>query len=92
MAGFNVPIKSLTLNVQGLRCAKTRQALFRTFKLMRVDLIALQETYLLAEDKTSIEQEWKGPFHMSPATTKLYYHLVNGFYHPLLLLGVKLCL
>ena len=79
MAGFNVPIKSLTLNVQGLRCAKTRQALFRTFKLMRVDIIALQETYLLAEDKTSIEQEWKGPFHMSPATTKHSQGLLTLF-------------
>ena len=70
MASFNTSLKLLTLNVNGLRCTKTRQALFRTFKLMRLDVIALQETYLLLEDKTLIEQEWRGPFHMSPGTKR----------------------
>ena len=68
MANFNIPLRILTLNVQGLRKVKKRQALFRMFKLMKIDIVSLQETYLVAEDVEVIEREWKDIFHISPGT------------------------
>ena len=70
MASLNIPFSVLTLNVQGLRKLKTRKALFRTFKLMKIDIICLQETYLLNSDKECIEKEWAGKFHLSEGTNQ----------------------
>ena len=70
MASLNIPFSVLTLNVQGLRKLKTRKALFRTFKLMKIDIICLQETYLLNYDKECIEKEWAGKFHLSEGTNQ----------------------
>ena len=70
MASFNISLKTLTLNVQGLRKVKKRQALFRQFKLMNIDVICLQETYLVLDDIEFLEREWKGKFHISPGTKK----------------------
>ena len=69
----------LTLNVQGLRKFKTRRALFRYFKSSNLDVVALQETYLLNEDLEQIENEWDGTVHMSPATTKRSKGLLTLF-------------
>ena len=70
MASFNIPLNVLTLNTNNLRNAKTRKALFRTFKSMKVDIIALQETFLTNEDKFLIEKEWSGKFHLSEGTNR----------------------
>lgn len=61
-------LKVASLNVQGLRNPKKRNTLFRQFKKNKLDIIALQETYLLIEDKHLIEKAWDGPFHITEGT------------------------
>ena len=61
-------LKIASLNTQGLRNPKKLRTLFRQFKKNRFDIIALQETYLLLEDRLMIEREWEGPFHLTEGT------------------------
>ena len=70
MANLDIPFKCLTLNVQGMRNPKKRRALFRQFNLQNINIIALQETYLLDEDIEVIEKEWQGTFHLSQGTKR----------------------
>ena len=70
MANLDIPFKCLTLNVQGMRNPKKRKALFRQFNLQNINIIALQETYLLDEDIEVIEKEWQGTFHLSQGTKR----------------------
>lgn len=70
MASTDISLKVLTLNVQGLRKTKVRRALFRSFKSLDVDVIALQETYLIDSDYDTIQSEWNGTFHLSPGTNQ----------------------
>ena len=70
MANLGIKLKCLSLNVQGIRNPKKRKALFRTFKQLNIDVIALQETYLIDSDLHTIEKEWKGSMHLSPGSTR----------------------
>ena len=68
MANLDVNIKLLTLNVQGFRNRKTRQALFRSFRSSKIDVVALQDTHLTDDDIDTIRNEWNGQFHLSAGT------------------------
>ena len=70
MANLGISFKCLTLNVQGIRNPKKRRALFRQFNLLNINIIALQETYLLDEDIEAIEKEWQGTIHLSQGTKR----------------------
>ena len=70
MANIDISLKCLTLNVQGIRNAKKRSALFKTFKEMNINIIALQETYLVDEDFDLIKSEWQGICHLAQGTTR----------------------
>ena len=70
MANTGINLSFLTLNVQGLRNKKRRQALFRSFKLKNIDVIALQETHLTENETDIIRSEWNGIFHMSSDTSR----------------------
>ena len=61
-------LKIASFNAQGLRNAKRRNAIFRHFKKNNFDVIAIQESYLLLEDKELIAREWGGPFHITEGT------------------------
>ena len=65
MAGSGTRLNCLTLNVQGLRNPNVRKTLFRTFNKLKVDVICLQETYIIDSDLPTIEMEWKGTVHLS---------------------------
>ena len=45
-----------------------RKALFRKFIKENYKIIALQETYLLEDDKSVLQEEWQGEFHLVPGT------------------------
>ena len=65
-------LKILSLNVQGLRNNYKLKSVLRTLKQEKVDIVLLQETYLMEKDLPMIEKLWDGPIHfltMSP----LYY-------------------
>ena len=68
MANLDVELKFVTLNVQGIRNKKTRQALFRSFRCSKLDVISLQETHLTNDDLDTIRLEWNGQFHLSAGT------------------------
>ena len=57
MANSGINLSFLTLNVQGLRDKKKRQALFRSFRNRHIDVIALQETHLTEVDTDIIRSE-----------------------------------
>ena len=61
-------LKIATLNTQGLRKIKHRRALFHHFKRHNFDIIAVQEAYLLNEDRHFINSEWSGSFHLVGGT------------------------
>ena len=67
---FEDKIDILTMNVQGLRNAKKRKSLFRQFKQSKCDIVALQETYIMEEDRELIEREWGGVIHISEGTRR----------------------
>ena len=70
MANIGTSFKCLTLNVQGIRNPKKRRALFRQFSLMNINIVALQETYLVDDDIELIEKEWPGTFHLSQGSKR----------------------
>ena len=70
MAGKDISLKFVTLNVQGLRKPKIRKALFRSFKISSYDVIALQETYLLESDVEVLSLEWKGHFLLTEGSNQ----------------------
>ena len=70
MANSDINLSFLSLNVNGMRNNKTRQALFRSFKCSNIDIIALQETHLTDNDYHTIECEWNGRFHLSSDTSR----------------------
>ena len=70
MANSGIALKCLTLNVQGIRNAKKRNALFRSFKEMNINIIALQETYLVDDDIELVRSEWQGVCHLAQGTTR----------------------
>ena len=80
MASHDSKLSFLTLNVQGLRKPKIRKSLFRTFKLMNIDVAALQESYLIDSDLATIQAEWGGICHLS-AGTKQKKGLITLFNH-----------
>ena len=58
----------MTWNVRGMRNKKKRDTIFRILKLNKVDIVFLQETYLLEEDMSSIDKQWGGTIHYLPGT------------------------
>lgn len=63
-------IKIMSFNSSGLRNKKKRLSLFRIFKKEKLDIISLQETYLLEKEKESIEKEWGGKVIIVQGTTR----------------------
>ena len=70
MYKYENKLSVLTLNVQGLRNAKTRKTIFRSFKLDNINVVCLQETYLGNDDLDLIQREWGGVVHMSPGSAQ----------------------
>ena len=66
--GTDRKLNIASLNIQGLRNAKRRKAIFRQLKKNKYDIIAIQEAYLLKEDIPLIQRDWGGPFHISEGT------------------------
>ena len=64
----NKKLNILTLNVQGLRKQKTRSSIFYQLKKHKYDIVSLQETYILNEDRNLIEKEWPGHFILAEGT------------------------
>ena len=62
-------LKLISLNVHGLRNPKRRKVFFNQFRKKDYDIITLQETYLLNNEKKIIEKEWGGIFHIAEGTT-----------------------
>jgi len=60
----------LTFNSIGLRNKKKRLAVFKTLKEEKVDVIALQETYLLEIDSLTIDREWGGKIFIAQGTNR----------------------
>ena len=63
-------LKVATLNIRGLRNLKKRSAVFRTLRLEKLDVIALQETYLLDSDYDYVKKQWGGMIHQSSGTNR----------------------
>ena len=63
-------MKIMTFNSSGLRNKKKRSSIFRLFKKEKMDIIALQETYLLENDKQIIECEWGGKIFIGQGTVR----------------------
>ena len=63
-------LKIMTLNASGLRNKKKRSTVFRLLKKEKVDIIALQESYLLENEITSIEMEWGGKVSIGQGTVR----------------------
>ena len=58
-----------TLNVRGIRNRLKRKSLFDLLKKKRLDIICLQETYIIEKDVDQWEREWGGLiFHSSVST------------------------
>ena len=70
MAVSGLKISCLTLNVQGIRNPKTRKTVFRILKQLNIQVIALQETYLIDSDIPIVEKEWHGMVHFSAGTKR----------------------
>ena len=60
----------LTFNSIGLRNKKKRLAVFKTLKEEKIDVIALQETYLLEIDSLTIDKEWGGKVFIAQGTNR----------------------
>ena len=59
-------LKIGTLNVRGFKNKRKRLALFRKFKIEKLDIITLQETYISNETELrEISTQWQGPLHHS---------------------------
>ena len=70
---LNVNIKGLTIatyNVNGLRNAYKRNAILRSLKDLKFDVIALQETHLLENDMDIVKKQWSGPVIFAEGTNK----------------------
>ena len=63
-------LKIMSFNVSGLRNKIKRSTLFKIFKEEKIDIVALQETYLLENDLTIVEKEWGGKVILSGGTTR----------------------
>ena len=68
---LNVNVKGLniaTFNVNGLRNTFKRNAILRSLKKLKFDIIALQETHLLENDIDVMQRQWSGPIIYSEGT------------------------
>ena len=53
-------LRIATLNVDGIRGKKKREAIIRTLKNKCLDIVALQETHLLRDDIAELSKTWGG--------------------------------
>ncbi len=51
----------LNLNVRGLRNRRKRYNIFKNVKKLSCDIVCLQETYIIDNDKEKWQKEWGGP-------------------------------
>ena len=63
-------ISTMIFNVRGMRNKRKRLSLFKTLRQEKVDIIALQETYLTGIDCISVEREWGGKVVLAPGSNK----------------------
>lgn len=63
-------LKCLTFNVRGIRNRKKRLSIFQLFREQNIDVIALQETYLMEEDTQMLEKEWSGRVLLTEGTRR----------------------
>ena len=63
-------LKIASLNIQGLRDSRKRASVFRSVKREHIDIIALQETYLMEKDLNMLKNEWEGTIHLSEGTVR----------------------
>lgn len=74
------PLTVATLNIRGIRNPKKRSTVLRNLKRERLDIVSLQETYLLSQqDERDIVSEWDGILHFSPADSHNSKGLVTLF-------------
>ena len=59
-----------TINVNGMRNAFKRKALFRCLKKKRYDVVCLQETFVTEKDIELWEKEWGGKLFCFPASNR----------------------
>ena len=77
-------LKIATLNVRGFKNKRKRTTLFRKFKSEKLDIIALQETYISNETELrEISTQWRGPVHYSFGSnhSKGLITLFNSSFH-----------
>lgn len=60
--------KVLSLNIRGLRQNSKRRTLFHRLKQRQLAIVALQESYITAEDKDTWQREWGGKLFATPGT------------------------
>ena len=65
------PLNIATLNVRGLKKKKKKHVLFRAFKEEKLDIVALQETYIKDEEEMQeVYTVWGGEAHFTPGTIR----------------------
>ena len=68
--GIGSPLSVATLNVNGLNNPKKRESVLRALRREKLDIIALQETFLNAEtDYDYLKQRWGGCLHFNAAVS-----------------------
>ena len=68
--GIESPLSVATLNVNGLNNPKKRESVLRALRREKLDIIALQETFLNAEtDYDYLKQRWGGCLHFNAAVS-----------------------
>ena len=68
---FNVDIDKLNIasfNIRGLRRRKKMNAVIKSLKNSKFEIIALQETHLLKKDIEEFKQLWRDPIIYSEGT------------------------
>lgn len=63
-------LKIMTFNCRGLKNKTKRLSLFKTFRDKNIDVVCLQETYLMEREKKTIETEWGNKVLLSEGTSK----------------------
>lgn len=63
----NCNVSILSINVRGLRDSVRRARITEWVKLLNVDIVLMQETYLRENDFDGFKNSWKGKVFFSPS-------------------------
>ena len=65
------PLSLATFNVRGINSTKKRTSIIRSLKREKIDIVALQETYLVkTQDYEEIQRQWGGNLHFNSGSNR----------------------